>query len=448
MLPGGSTKTIWPPSREWDTRGEEPYGIAGCTTERPPCPPLRNLSPLQAGDTFSWADITLEIIALPGSGKRSIGFYWRTTGALFSGDLLHAGGYLVNLYDLERGYGILNGYQQLLASVQHVAGLAPKLQLPSTGPLITDVAGDLARLRENIEQHVFQGPVRRSDRVYAMTNYKPKREFGRYREVAPGIYQNNNAGNMVLFVDAQGRGCLVDPGPCIWESWEDSVAAMHADLDLLEQETGLRSIELVLITHYHGDHIQFCDLLRERYGATIAATADVADIMERPEDFRYPCVLDWYGFPFTTIAVDKRLTYEQLITWHDTTITPIWTPGHCGAHTGFLIPWGEYRTVCTGDTLQYGDGPLGAGLPIIYNASPWPAQSQLVTAQRLAQARPNLILCGHSFSCFDEDGAIVKDWLAVYQQAIQNTTKLLADGNLKRAMTPANLYINEEETRG
>ena len=28
--------TVWPPDREWERRGEEAYGIAGCITERPP----------------------------------------------------------------------------------------------------------------------------------------------------------------------------------------------------------------------------------------------------------------------------------------------------------------------------------------------------------------------------------------------------------------------------
>ena len=111
---------------------------------------------------------------------------------------------------------------------------------------------------------------------------------------------------------------------------------MHEDLDLLEREAGLKTIDTVLITHPHGDHIQYCDLLRERYNSTIMATPDVASLMQYPEKFPYPALLDWYNFPVTSIAVDSHLTYEQPFNWHNTTILPS-HPGHCYAHTGFSL---------------------------------------------------------------------------------------------------------------
>ena len=113
--------TEWPSSREWDSRGEEKYGIAGCVTERPPASPLNIAGVLQPGQLFSWQGVDLQVIELIGSGKRAIGFYWQQQKTLFSGDLLRAGGYLVNCYDIERSYGGIHGYAQLRASLEKSA---------------------------------------------------------------------------------------------------------------------------------------------------------------------------------------------------------------------------------------------------------------------------------------------------------------------------------------
>lgn len=63
--------TVWGTGREWDTRGEEKYGIAGCVTERPPGAPLNVCGELVPGEVFEWRGNHFEIIALPGHGKPS-----------------------------------------------------------------------------------------------------------------------------------------------------------------------------------------------------------------------------------------------------------------------------------------------------------------------------------------------------------------------------------------
>ena len=426
--------TVWPPDRQWDTLGAEPYGIAGCPTERPPQMPLAVTGALAPDTPFTWQDITFDIIPLPGHGKHAIGLYWRDAGLLFSGDLLRAGGYLVNFYDLERSYGHPTGYRELLRSLQRVQTLAPAALLPATGPLIDHPAADCAALRARLDAR-FNLPSRRAETPPAITNFAPRREFGRYREVLPGLYQNTNYGNVILYVDAEGRGCLVDPDICVWESWEANCRAMHADLDLLERETGLRRIELALITHYHGDHVQYANLLRARYGTEIATTPDIARVLETPAHFRYPCVLDWYGFPFDHLCVDRRLVYEEVFRWHDVPITPLHLPGHCYAHAGYAIPWQGQQTVCAGDVLQYGAGPIGVGLPVLYNDTAWPDRGILVSLRRIAAAAPDWVLGGHSHA-FHEDGAILTDWIAATEDALGATRNLSPDGDLLCAMTP------------
>lgn len=429
-------RTVWPPSREWETRGAEKYGIAGCTTERPPAHALRVMSVFAAGDVLRWADgVTLEVLALPGSGKRAVGFYWREEAILFSGDLIVEGGHLANLYDCERDYGTGSGLREVAQTLASVSALQPRLLLPATGSPIVDPDTACRQLQQRLTCVLASVTVPPEVPV-PFINYAPRREMGRYREVAPGIIQSNNGGNVILFIDAEGRGCIIDPDPCVWLPWEESCQAVHADLDLLECEAGLRGIELALITHYHGDHLQFCDLLRARYGTRVAAAPDVAAIMERPWDYRYPCGIDWYGFPFDHVPVDLRLCYEHPFDFHGVPITAFPTPGHCGAHSGFFLPWQGRGVACTGDTLQYGGGPIHAMLPIIYNDAAYPALSTAVTLRRLLALQPDLVLGGHSFSFFDSAGVLLRQLLAAEEAFMPLLAELLPAGQLTSGMTP------------
>ena len=94
--------TVWPEDRSWDTRGNEKYGVAGAVTERPPEKPLHVKGELKPGRKFTWQDIELEIIVLPGHGKRSIGLYWKKHNVLFSGDLIRLS--LIHISEPTRPY--------------------------------------------------------------------------------------------------------------------------------------------------------------------------------------------------------------------------------------------------------------------------------------------------------------------------------------------------------
>ncbi len=428
------SETLWPDDRAWETLGEDKYGIAGCMTERPPVKPLNVASVFAPGEVIRWRGVELEVAALPSSGKRSVGFVWRTAGVAFTGDLVHAGGKLVNFYDLERSYGGI-ALKATEAAFAQAGQWGVARFLPGTGPIVEQPVADMARVLDLLKKPNRAG-VRRQGTRSGMTNFDTVRTFGRYCEIVKGVYQNTNFGNIVLFVDDAGRGLMVDPCNCVWLDWEGSVASMHADLDELEREAGLKTVDTVLITHPHGDHIQYCDLLRQRYGATVLATPDVAALMERPADFPYPCLNDWYNFPFKTVTVDRRLHYGEPFDWHGVAVTPVHTPGHCFAHAGFALSWHGERVFCSGDVIQHGGGAIGTGLPFCYNDNGAPDRSPLVTMRRVAAFKPDLVCCGHSRSFRDPDGGIIRDWVELWQTQIAALKGYVPDGDLLRASTP------------
>lgn len=426
-------QTVWGPDRAWspDDAGMEKYTLAGCVTERPPRQPLNVAGVLKAGQTFRWQGVELEVIALAGCGRRAVGLYWRQEGVLFCGDLMRSGGYVVNLYDIERAYGPYIGWRELNGSLQRVIALSPRRALPSTGPVITEPAADARRLMDRMDRVLAPAA-----RTAPPRHRQPLREFGMFKQVHEGVYQSILPGNMILYVDGQGRGLCLDPDVCVWRDWETNCRTMNEQLDLLEREAGLKRIERALITHYHGDHMQYAPLLRERYGTEVSAAADVAALLSRPREFPYPCMLHWYAFPYDHFDVDRRLAYQETVLWHDVPVTPIHMPGHAWAQTGYLIPWRGLKTVCTGDTLQYTEGEISVPLPVMYNDTAWPQRSLLVTVKKLLELRPDLVLGGHGNYFFDPDGAIVRTWRTAADDAIARAGELVHDGDLMRAMTP------------
>jgi len=429
-----AAETRWPPDRDWSTLGEETYGIAGCMTERPPVRPLAVAGVFQPGDTLGWQGIELNVIALPASGKRSVGFFWPAAGVAFTGDLIHAGGRLVNFYDLERSYGGV-ALPPVRTSIKTAIATGAARFLPSTGPVIEQPAEDVARLSVFLHKPGVAGS-RRAGTPRKTLNFAPLRKFGRYRQLDDGLYQSANFGNIVLYVDRQGRGLMVDPCNCVWDRWEPSVASMQADLDQLERETGLRQVDTVVLTHSHGDHVQYADLLRERYGSRVLATPDVAAMLAAPGRFPYPCMLDWYNFPFSSLKVDGVLAYGQSFDWHGTPVLPVHTPGHCYAHAGFLIGWHGLRTFCSGDALPYGDGAITGGLPFSRNDGGFPDRSPAVSYRRMAALKPELVIGGHSHGFRDPDGSILRDFTDVWSEQELALAGYVPDGDLLRATTP------------
>lgn len=434
------SRTVWSENRAWDNRGEETYGIAGCLTERPPLKPLNVAGELIPENAFKWYDFGFEIIALPGSGKRSIGLWWKEKNILFSGDMIVKGGYLANLYDIERSYGLPSGYAQLKESMKKILALDLDVVMPSTGQIIESPEADIKKLEKKIEW-IFSPPVILSKRKKAQINYKSIREFRRFREIIPGIYQNNNFGNMIVIVDEQGRALVIDPGPCVWLPWKDNCKAVNEDFDSLENEAGLKTVDLMLATHYHGDHVEFCNLLKERYGAKLATVRDVAQILEFPEKYNLPCTLEWYNFPFTSLKSDILLDCDIPFKWNEIEILPVHTPGHCFAHSSFSFGWEGVKLLCVGDTLAYGDGPISCSLPIIYNDTAWPEKGIQRALEKFKSLKPEFILCGHGYSFKDESGHIIDSFRQVANRSYELAKKMIAPGvSLKDAMmTPPEL---------
>jgi len=126
------------------------------------------------------------------------------------------------------------------------------------------------------------------------------------------LFDSESSTYTYLLADrASGEAILVDPV----REW------VERDLKLV-RELGLRLVH-VLETHVHADHVTAAGVLRERTGATTAASASGA-----------PCV-------------DRGLRHGDMVRAGGLVVTALATPGHTDDGMCFLVP----GHVLTGDTL-------------------------------------------------------------------------------------------------
>jgi glyoxylase-like metal-dependent hydrolase (beta-lactamase superfamily II) len=426
-------QTVWEHPEEWGaTLGREPYGIAGSITLYPPDPPLPVTGVFRVGDRIPWQDLTLEVVALPAHGRYPVGFFLEHGGrrlAFFCGDLICHPGQLVNFYDLEENYGGAS-LAPLPALLRALADEAPQPWFPSTGLPLEDGPQSARRLAEAIEGYLtalrwrsgdFQPPTTRDDPL-----------IGRYRRRHPGVYQNDTFGNCILFITDQGRGLMVDPGPCEFE-WPDRKTRFIEDLRRFEQDAGLKRIELVLITHPHGDHYDLAPLVLERYpGCRVGALDLTARVIEAPWDYPYPALLPWYHLGFDHLPVDMVLTAEKTFQWAGVTIRPVHLPGHCYCHGGFLLTFNGLRLAVTGDTIQSRGESVTLSFLTANHVVPDAAAGSLRAYRRLVGEGVGLNLGGHG-SHFIECTRVYQESIRRIEHAEPFLRRLVPGGDLRTA---------------
>src|SRR5205085_3302991 len=114
---------------------------------------------LQDYETFAWRDYQFHVLPAKGHTLGSSALLVRVDGRLmaFTGDLLAAGGKLYQLHAMEYTYGSMEGVVFTLQAALALRKRKPAVCLPSHGEAITDVEGDIDRLKNRLMDCVQLG---------------------------------------------------------------------------------------------------------------------------------------------------------------------------------------------------------------------------------------------------------------------------------------------------
>ncbi|MEU6878684.1 MBL fold metallo-hydrolase [Streptomyces sp. NPDC046712] len=170
------------------------------------------------------------------------------------------------------------------------------------------------------------------------------------------------------------------------------------------------TVDLVVNTHWHSDHVGGNGLLQAR-GAAIAAGAPEAEALSR----RDPgcCAAEYLDQPVAPYAVDIALDDGALLRLGDTDWEVVRTPGHTPGHVALWQP--EERLLVVGDALSdYDVGWVNLALDGLDAAT-----TALASLKRLADLAPRVILPSH--------GPIPADPAAAFATALRRAQRLVDD---------------------
>lgn len=140
------------------------------------------------------------------------------------------------------------------------------------------------------------------------------------------------------------------------------------------------SVDKILLTHSHWDHIADVSLLKERLKALVYVHKEDAGNLENPGADRLPLF-----FPLKGVKPDKYLFEGQELTVGKLTIKVIHTPGHSPGSVCFYLPLEQI--LISGDTLFRGTiGNLG--LPTARPTLMWDSLKKLAALPALTKVYP------------------------------------------------------------
>ena len=343
-------RTTWEHPEEWMvTFGRETYGVAGSLIVQPLSRPLSGFQTFKPRDFLEWRGFRFRVLDFSVRNFYSVGFALERGGetpALFSSDLVEASSHLPDAHGFESNYAGLP-WDRIASTLSEAAALKPAWMFPSTGGPVREPASLLDALAVRVSE--FFSFTQTSPQAFPQ---KEPARFGRYHDHGDSVYQITNFGNTILFINPEGFGLLIDPGPCDYGN-PSRKEEFVADLEKFEAEAGLNAIDLVLVTHFHGDHYDLWPEVQQRYPeCRLGAWGPVADVIEHPDDYPYPALLPWYDVGWKACPVDLKMTRQSPLLWHGTAIHTVHLPGHCLVHAGYWLDWNGRRVLLSGDSIQ------------------------------------------------------------------------------------------------
>ncbi|MFF8713051.1 MBL fold metallo-hydrolase [Streptomyces sp. NPDC015184] len=184
----------------------------------------------------------------------------------------------------------------------------------------------------------------------------------------------------------------------------------HADETAAWARAHAGSVDLVVNTHWHSDHVGGNALLQAR-GAAVAAGAPEAEAITR----RDPgcCAAEYLDQPVAPYTVDVPLDDGRILRLGDTDWEVVRTPGHTPGHLALWQP--EERLLVVGDALSdYDVGWVNLALD-----GPEAAGTALASLKRMADLDPRVILPSH--------GPLLTDPEAAFAAALRRARRLVDD---------------------
>ena len=340
--------------------------------------------------TATYAGIEVEVIPTPGHTTGSVSYLVRRRDRVlaFTGDLIYAPGKVWSLAATQWSYTENEGPAMTVLSALQLMERELDVLLPSHGEPMDDPRGALALLAERMQAYVD------SRRSHPWNLHKHLNEP--YGHLTEHLLNNRSSHSLsYVLISRTGAALIFDYGYDLTTgqpSGADRASRRPwlGSLPALRRNHGVRSIDAVLPTHYHDDHVAGMNLLRDVEGAEVWAPVNMADILENPLVADLPCI--WYD----PIPVDRRLPMGRSFQWHEYEITVHDLPGHTLYAAAYEFEVDGVKVLVTGDQ-QDGKGQLGERREILnyQYRNRFRIGDYQQSAALYRKVRPDLMISGH-----------------------------------------------------
>ena len=330
----------------------------------------------------------------------------------FSGDVMLAGAKMHSWFDTEWDYGFAKG----IYALHNAAALLDSFELvslfPSHGPTIREPRLQLqeyqGKLRE-LARHYIRGyelftfAAADQDRVSKPT------VVPHVWQITPHVYQFKGPDywpNFTLILADNGHGLVIDCG--LFDK-----AFLDKAISSMQERLGLKKIDAVIVTHYHGDHCQEAPHMREKWGAHLWTLDRVTDRVRYPERYDYAAPINTYGKNIDSIAFDRLLRDGETFTWEGFTFTADWMPGQTEFAQCLHGEIDGRRVAFTGDNIfaSTTDPAQNGHEAVVARNSGILEEGYLYAAGYLHGLNPDLIIGGHSW-VMDKPAALIERYRA------------------------------------
>jgi glyoxylase-like metal-dependent hydrolase (beta-lactamase superfamily II) len=364
---------------------------------------------LKDHDVTRLAGLEVEVVPLPGATITQVGLQLALPAdgrrVVLCGETIGSPGRVVRMSPLQYGYNDLPGAWNVIRAARELRRRRPDVLLPSLGePILEDLEAALGALERNLRAH---GRRRSSEWGLAVLDRDP------FVRVTESVWRTTATESHGTFVRGPSGGALaIDTGYAL-----DAGALRSAPLHRRgEIETARRFVELsnasgievVLISHYHDDHVAAIPILQRVHACACWAPEWFADLLEHPDEFAFPCL---WPVP---VRVDRRLREGERAVWDGIEFLVTAMSGHTrfSAAIGFEVDGVRYAHM--GDqyhTLRYflsngaehGDWEKDEIAPNhVYRNGAF-LESFAESARWLRDWKPQVVLSGHQLPMWTND---------------------------------------------
>ena len=377
------------------------FTVHGASYVRPGITPIKADKTFAKMDDFTWQGIELWCIETAGNSPGSLSYITKKEGEwiAFTGDVMLQGSKLHTWFDTEWDYGFSKGIYALYNSLGQLEGYPLKKMLPSHGPIIENPLPQLQALRNTLrefnklylrgwEVSTFAGADQ--DRVSQPTTvphvWQVTKHLFKFR--GPEFWPNFH-----MILADNGHALIVDCGLFKKEFLDKSIA-------LMKERLGLKQIDVVLVTHMHGDHCLEAPHLRDIHGAKIWTMNRVVAPVSRPLHFDYCAQVNTYGKGIDSIAFDKVFQEGDTFTWEGFKLTVDWMPGQTEFALCLHGIIDGKKVAFTGDNIfgSSSDPSQNGHEAVVARNSCILEEGYIYAAKYLKKLQPDLLLGGHSWA--------------------------------------------------